>query len=141
MRWKNEAFPFRLIVSPTPEDGAAISMRVPSFLPGFTSINKERSQGDPGLLSNGKGTKLRESVLDILPRLVLGYAKSQCLLTRYVLLIGLATGNQTQDWKRWQTGFGAGAIVTGSEEEQQIEKFSRVGIEPVSRTTVTAQNR
>ena len=50
-------------------------------------------------------------------------------------------GNQTQDWKRWQTGFGAGAIVTGSEEEQQIEKFSRVGIEPVSRTTVTAQNR
>ena len=50
-------------------------MRIPSFLPGFTSITKERSQGDPELLSNGTGTKLRELVLDILPRFVLGYAK------------------------------------------------------------------
>ena len=59
----------------TPEYGAAVSMRIPSLLPGLTSITKQLSQGDPELLFNGTGTKLRESVLDILPRLVLGYAK------------------------------------------------------------------
>ena len=69
----------------TPKYGAAVSIRIQSFLTGFASFTKERIQGDPELLFNGTGTKLRQLVLDILSRLALGYAKkvSVSLVTLY----------------------------------------------------------
>ena len=38
------------LTRPTHEYGATVSMRIPSFLPGFASITKERSEGNPALL-------------------------------------------------------------------------------------------
>ena len=71
----------------TPKNRAAVSIRIQSFLTGFASFTKERIQGDPELLFNGTGTKLRQLVLDILSRLALDYAKkvSVSLVTLYLL--------------------------------------------------------